>query len=370
MRNAAKWLLAPLLVLAFLCAVVWIAMTPLQLGDSYPAYSTLRADPLGAKILYDSLAELRGVRVERNFKMLSRLEGSEPGTLFFLGGGGPAFASESEAQLKQWEGLAAKGWRLVFVFQNAMPAVDANFDVFKPKESKGKQAAPIKVPPVRSRWGMRVRLRTATLKEKAEMDRTPRTSALYFEGDGSWSVVAKEEDGKAAQVEKAMGTGAVVLMSRIFPISNEGLRERPDGRLVSELLGPNKRVVFDELHHGLDETGSVGSLIRRYRMQGAAAVLLLLGLLFIWRNATSLLPLNDAAVEFNGLLGRDSRQGMFTLLRRNVPRDRLILTCVAEWQRARALLPGARKDASREGPPGESAAAGYRRIHQLLTERK
>ena len=112
MRNGFKWLLASALLLGFLYVVVSIVMVPLESGGIYPPYSTLRADPLGAKILFDSLADLRGMRMERNFRLLSRMTGgSNPGTIFFLGGSGPNFGGESEAQLKLWESLAAQGWR-------------------------------------------------------------------------------------------------------------------------------------------------------------------------------------------------------------------------------------------------------------------
>jgi hypothetical protein len=370
MRNAVKWLAAPALLLGFLAAVVSIVLTPLESGDAYPPYSTLRADPMGAKILYDSLLDLPDLRVERNFQTLSRLRESEPGTLFFLGGGGPAFAGESEAQLKEWESLTAAGWRLVFVFQNAMPALEANFDVFKNEKKKESQ----KVPPVRERWGLHVKLRTATVKERAELDRTPRSSALYFESDGSWRVVSREEDGRASHVEKAMGKGSVALLSGIYGISNEGLSERPNGALVSGLVAGNRRIVFDELHNGVAETGSVGSLIRRYRMEGAVALLLLAGILFVWRNATSLFPMRPSDGPAGPVSGRNTQQGLLTLLRRSVPSDRLIDVCLAEWEKSSALRPALSADRAtraRQRPADpETPAEAYRRIHQVLTERK
>ena len=359
-----------MLIVAFLYALVSIVMTPLESGDLYPPYSTMRADPLGAKILYESLAELPDVRVERNFQFLSRYQGSTPGTLFFLGGAGMSFAAETEGQVKQWASLAAAGWRLVFVFQNAMPALRANFDAFK----KEKPAKDLKLPPVQDRWGMRIKLRTATVKERAEVDRTPRHSALYFDGDGSWRAATTEPDGHASRVEKPMGKGYIVLLSEIYAISNEGLREHPNGTLVSELVGPNRRVVFDELHNGVSQTGSIGSMIRRYGMQGAVAMLLLAGLLFIWRNATSLLPMRTSVTEAATVAGRDTRQGMLTLLQRSVPREQLIDVCLSEWDKSRPLLgslSAERAAKARQRPAiEEGPAEAYRRIHAALTERK
>ena len=42
-------------------------------GDVYPAYSTLRRDPLGAAIYHDALAALPGLSVERNLRPLASL---------------------------------------------------------------------------------------------------------------------------------------------------------------------------------------------------------------------------------------------------------------------------------------------------------
>jgi hypothetical protein len=44
-------------------------------GEAYPEYSSLRASPKGAKLLYDSLARLPGVSISRNYIPLEFLEG-------------------------------------------------------------------------------------------------------------------------------------------------------------------------------------------------------------------------------------------------------------------------------------------------------
>ena len=72
---------------------------------------------------------------------------------------------------------------------------------------------------------------------------------------------------------------------------------------------------------------------------------------FIWRNATSLLPLRSAAEEAI-VLGRDTKQGMLSLLQRSVARDDLIAVCLAEWEKARSLFPAvgeARAAIARQG---------------------
>lgn len=54
-------------------------------GDNYPPYSTLRADPLGTRGLYDSLQALRGVTATRNLRPLCELHEGAGATLFYLG---------------------------------------------------------------------------------------------------------------------------------------------------------------------------------------------------------------------------------------------------------------------------------------------
>ena len=58
MSNRAKWYFG----IALLALLVWgleqVTVAPLQTGEIYPPYSSLRSDPLGAKALYESLAAL------------------------------------------------------------------------------------------------------------------------------------------------------------------------------------------------------------------------------------------------------------------------------------------------------------------------
>src|SRR5881396_3143359 len=54
-----------------------------EAGDNYPPYSSLRADPLGTKALYDSLGTL--VSARRHFRPLARLGDGADTTLFYFG---------------------------------------------------------------------------------------------------------------------------------------------------------------------------------------------------------------------------------------------------------------------------------------------
>ncbi len=86
MRVSNGWLWAVTIVM--LGALAWgleqVALTPLQTGEVYPPFSTLRSDPQGAKALYESLAALPGITVERLYKQRQKLDSSRD-AMFVLG---------------------------------------------------------------------------------------------------------------------------------------------------------------------------------------------------------------------------------------------------------------------------------------------
>ena len=85
-----------------------------QLGDIYPPYSSLRADPLGTKALATALDELPNVEVRRNFKELSKLRPPGPVTLVYAGVDHHAVWTNEE--LATFNSLVLNGSRAVFTF--------------------------------------------------------------------------------------------------------------------------------------------------------------------------------------------------------------------------------------------------------------
>jgi hypothetical protein len=109
---------------------------------------------------------------------------------------------------------------------------------------------------------------------------------------------------------------------------------------VTAALGANSRIVFDESHLGIAESGSVVGLARRFRMMGLAAGLGIVAALFIWRNSSSF-PVGQASRPV-ALAGRTSASGLLTLLRKNVAPRELTAACWQEW------LAGRRREFSSE----------------------
>lgn len=82
-------------------------------GDNYPPYSTLRADPLGARVLCESLEGLPGLTTTRNLRPLRHLEEGAGTTLFLLGLSPDEFADFNEDEVRYLESFLIGGGRLV-----------------------------------------------------------------------------------------------------------------------------------------------------------------------------------------------------------------------------------------------------------------
>src|SRR5262245_44370310 len=82
-------------------------------GDVYARYSTLRSDPLGARILMDALGRLDGVTVRRNTSPLRHLWDDPAVTVFFLGTAPSSPESEATDDDLEIEALARHGARVV-----------------------------------------------------------------------------------------------------------------------------------------------------------------------------------------------------------------------------------------------------------------
>jgi hypothetical protein len=103
---------------------------------------------------------------------------------------------------------------------------------------------------------------------------------------------------------------------------------------VAWLIGPARQVVFDEAHLGIMDTSGVAGLMRKYRLHGLMAGLLLLTTLFVWKNSFSFVPPYPEARQTESVAGKEAAAGFVNLLRRNIaPRD-LLRVCFEEWTKS------------------------------------
>jgi hypothetical protein len=323
-------------------------------GDIYPRYSSLRADPLGTKALYASLKRLPDISAERSYRDFKSLPHGRV-TVLFLGESPLQFETTPEEEIKEYEALAVSGARVVIAMRPVGRLREQTEDKKKPREATA----------VEKRWGIRFGYITRpSAQPEEETGATPKLTALYFLAEGK--VVHR--------VERTFGGGVIVLLANCYPFSNEALAGERDTTAIAWALGPNRRVVFDEHHLGLTESGGIVTLARKYHLQGLAAMLLLLLGLFIWKNSTSLLPARQESSGMeDSVAAKDVSSGLANLLRRNIAAKALMKTCLEEWESSRhgakfypqEKIERARTVARRENDAVET----YRKVSRILAER-
>lgn len=161
-------------------------------------------------------------------------------------------------------------------------------------------------------------------------------SGLYFKDlDPGWKAIYSRGKDPVV-IERHFGAGTVVMATDGYYLSNEALRIERHADLLVWILGSAHRIVFDEAHFGIVEMPGVAGLIRRYRLTGLVASFVVLALLFIWKNSSSLVPAHEGGAREDFVQGRASSAGFINLLRRNVPAADLLPTCLAEWKKSSA----------------------------------
>lgn len=322
MRHAGRsWALALLVAAVFFGGVISLFNRQFASGELYPEFSTMRTDRTGAKLLYDSLAKLPGIAVERNFLPMEFLP-RDGATLVLLGVDPMRVNWDDALFLRPLQRIASRGNRvLVAMYIDADDRSLAQQDLDRREEpkTKGAKEKSKPEPPIKTMWKVSLKL---------DPDET-KPHPLYFGQADGWTI--RDKVGvKILAIERDFGKGSVVLMAESADFTNESVVAIDRLRQVSGALGPYRRIVFDEEHLGIAESGSVIGMARQFRLMGLALGLGLCAALFIWRNASGFPPpASSRSVE--RFSGRTSQAGLLTLLKRHIPPAELAAVCWREW---------------------------------------
>ena len=379
-----------LLLLLFGFGVTHLFFLRFETGDVYPAYSTLRSDPLGTRALFESLANLDSVAVRRNYLKPESIKFDPHTTFFYLGASAGDFDSVPEAMLKVFDGLIRSGGRLVITFlpvtksqkkeapvkpqdkpdagQNKTGTGEKGHSKPEPKgNEKDSATGPEKrsepsgvnnrrqskegqfgrMISIKKHWGLEAAVKNIlpvqddkTLAIEAASGHKGLPSFiswhtnLYFKlYDDAWRTLYSY-DGLPLIVEKSYGKGSIVVCADSYFLSNEALLSERHPRLLVWLIGGRANLVFDEAHHGLYRQPSVAQLVRHFQFHWFFAVLAALALLFVWKSAVYFIPPAPDA-DANGaevVSEKDYTQGLIALLRRNLPSNQLLRVCAREWE--------------------------------------
>ena len=404
LRNRILGALAVLAAAIFIAGVVQLLLLRFSAGDVYPPYSSLRADPLGARAFYESLDSCCGLEVSRNYEPFEMLRERTGAVILFAGEYPPLQDMLPLVFLEDLEYFLRNGGRIVVTY--ALPeevsiaemrrveeeAAKKEKKEDEKKKKKEEEKSPNEVS-FSKRWGLEYRqypLTGATEAERTDEEDArllPGSvywhSSLYFDRlDPAWKVLYRRE-GKAVLIERRMGKGTVILSSDSYFLSNEALLRHRYPRLLAWLVGDKRKVIFDEYFHGVAANPGVASLARRYRLHGLIAGILILVGLFIWKNSVSFVPAYpDSAGGRDGAAaaGKDSTAGLTNLLRRSIPVKDILAVCWQEWRKSQAAAVVRTKDQMHRMESVYSAelsaslrqrnaAQAYNRIGEILKER-
>jgi hypothetical protein len=407
-ENKITWLLLMSMMTLFIWGMTTLFALRFEAGEMFPVYSSLRSDPLGVKGLYLALTDLPGVASERHYQGLNKLKTDGHLTLFYLGLPPGFLNHDQEPAIEQMEALAERGARVVLSFKPSLsqspvhhtscgsgprttppvgPEDRAHQDTH-PEESNQGQS-------VSEKWSVH----TATAPQQRGHDQTPAMALLEpfedklpselpvhtnlrFEiSHPSW-IPLYTVDQRPVIVERRIGAGSLVLVADGYLFSNEAMRDARSPSLLSWLIGPNHRVVFDEFHFGVREQRGIMSLVRKHELIGFLMSLLVLAILFVWKSAIPFVPvagekvLGDLPIRST----KDQLSGLVHLLRRNLPPSQALKISFEEWdktlgQKNMGLRDKRSKimkviDSHQDVNSHQDSTEAYNQITRILSERE
>lgn len=372
-----------------------------EAGDVYPAYSSLRADPLGVMVFYESLGRMPGVSVRRDFSADNLLPGGREVTYLHLAGAAEEWTEMPEELVQEVDGFLSRGGRLVITFfpETSRPfratAVPPRPAKKSSPQSKAEQAKQLRRTSLKKQWGVEFGFVALTpgqgtayeparvigrtdLPLPANLDW--HSAMILTNLDSAWRTIY-ERGRNPVVVERQVGSGSVVLATDSYFLSNEALSKERHADLLAWLVGPGRLVVFDEAHFGIVANSGVATLMRQYRLHGLAAGLLLLAGLFVWKNSTSFVPPYPDERTNGPVAGKEAAAGFVNLLRRNISSRDVLRVCFDEWTRTLQRRSGhsiARVDQAQAVLEAENAKArverdpvrAYQEICRVLKARK
>ena len=391
-----------LLLLIFVVGVARLFILRFESGDVYPAYSSLRSDPLGTRALYESLENIDSVMVGRNYRPLESLEFEPDTTFFYFGSAASGNDWVPEKLVKVFDRLTQSGGRLVLTFlpvtksRSAAPPRE-NSDSQRVEGGRGsKDSGPDKLVSIKKHWGIGLAFKeNLPLKDDKHLaieatstrtDLPPVISwhtNLYFDlFENVWQPLYSYE-GLPLIVERSYGKGSILLCADSFFISNEALWSERHPQLLVWLIGGNSKIIFDETHFGIYKQPSVAQLLRHYRFHWFFAALVVLALLFIWKSTSYFVPplQDDDLAGADVVSEKDYTQGLIALLRRNIAGSQVLQVCAREWEQTFKKNPRIRAAAfehvkgiieteSNASKKSKDPVPGYQKISKLISEGK
>jgi hypothetical protein len=365
-------------VLLFCVGLAKLFWLRFESGDLYPLYSSLRGDPLGTQVLFESLNRILENSAQRNFHPLNQLDVKSGSTLFVIGLAGQGAFLKDPAWEPLLEKIALNGGRLVISFrssatyrpashkaQGADDEEEERWDL-DDEEIQEQDATPESHDPEKERpssitkdeqpidsddsWigalatlGIEIKpMEEKSFGDVAQRDATapeslpamiPWRSPLFFRlNDSAWQTLYQWEDAPVVVI-RPWGAGTVVMATDSYLFSNEALRADRFPDLLAWLIQPPHGVIVDEFHNGLSRNPGIAHLMYKYRLHGVLASLAILLILLLWRQTSgfAIRPADARPAAHDIEAGSDTAEGLTALMRQHIHESDLLKVCFDAW---------------------------------------
>ncbi len=366
-----------LLLTAGILALFYLLKLRFDAGDAMPRGSTLRSDPLGMEVLFESLNLCGVVQAERNYQSLQHCDLSSYDMLVISHGTLPMRSPGMDAMHSF---VTNQGGRLLLTLapqarrsdRPAPPAKSAGKTVVAEEPVEDQDAA---AEPAENQDGAAEQEREECADggcagggviasnliwyavELCPLKGNPEFAELNPDYAAQGSELPQRLPVKTVQglstnilahgwravyqcgeipmvAEKDFGRGRVIISALSFPFSNEAMRsQRATGFLLWVFQGC-PRVLFDESHFGLVISRTIAKLIRKNNLHYALLALLLPALLYFWLAAVPLIPRYAGDAVAKNEKGGESASALCSLLMRSVPMREIVAAALEGWRRS------------------------------------
>ena len=358
------------MVLLFAFSAYKIMAMRYRKGDVYSRYSSLRHDPMGTSIFFQSLKKM-GYQVEtiREAKLPEDVNPQDT-ILFYIS---PSLYISKESR-EGIIGFILEGGR-VFISDKHGNRLMNFFDthiVYNENNSKEDEND----------------------NNKQEDDRNAINAGLFDFGNEKLKVFNESTleckwpkskpvyklDGQDIILLLNHGKGDIIISSETYFISNESLVKEPPVRFLTWIMNGRKRVLVDEYHHGISYKKGISFLFKKYNLYWFIGYLILIFLLYLWH----VLPYFQTPLprpQRAKLQVQSSLTGYTQLLTKTIPKNKILSICFEQWikgsrnrffieQNKKEIIYIKEKTELTNMDKDEELISKYNKIYNMIKERK
>jgi len=342
--------------------------------------SSLREDPYGTSLLFDSYARA-GYQVKRSQDEDSLSDQSAGSTTAFFIGGYPYNDWEyGQGKLRnvgkfigRLEAFLGRGGRIVLI----QPAWKLK------SESQGWE--------VENKWNNNPKDSGPTWISPDLREMPAGSEMMYLGADAPWlktnehwtvlyaeptkADAKPDTSGNVYMAIRRVGNGELIAASQEWFLLNETIKTRPNPVLLDFLTGGRPVIWVDETLHGLQQSQGVLWLVQRYRLQVALILFWAALLALLWSMSGNLVrrPRRDQIAQIVRQ-GEGAGVAARHLLQRSIPADHVVAECWEQYRRrslhdAEAISADPRFGPRLRAALARPALAGYKELSQLIAER-